>query len=58
MNNDNFQKLRGNKVAGAMASNGSKQRSVPMNEIEKLLGKSYEFQIVLPNGKTIMKMPF
>ncbi|SJK85527.1 site-specific integrase [Cuniculiplasma divulgatum] len=53
-----FQKLLRDKVAGAMASNGSKQKLVPMNEIEKLLGEGYEFQAVLPNGKAIMKMPF
>jgi site-specific recombinase XerD len=55
---EDFQKLLRDKVAGAMASNGSKQKLVPMNEIEKLLGEGYEFQAVLPNGKAIMKMPF
>ncbi len=55
---DDFQKLLRDKVAGAMTSNGSKQKLVPMNEIEKLLGEGYEFQAVLPNGKAIMKMPF
>jgi hypothetical protein len=58
MSNEDFQKLLRDKVAGAMTSNGSKQRLVPMNEIEKLLGEGYEFQAVLPNGKAIMKMPF
>ena len=58
MNTEDFQKLLRDKVAGAMASNGSKQRLVPMNEIEKLLGEGYEFQAVLPNGKAIMKLPF
>ena len=55
---EDFQKLLRDKVAGAMASNGSKQKLVPMSEIEKLLGEGYEFQAVLPNGKAIMKMPF
>jgi len=55
---DDFQKLLRDKVAGAMSSNGSKQRLVPMNEIEKLLSEGYEFQAVLPNGKAIMKLPF
>ena len=55
---DDFQKLLRDKVAGAMTSNGSKQKLVPMNEIEKLLGEGYEFQAVLPNGKAIMKLPF
>ena len=58
MNAEDFQKLLRNKVAGAMASNGSKQKLVSMNEIEKLLGEGYEFQAVLPNGKAIMKLPF
>ena len=58
MNAEDFRKLLRDKVAGAMASNGSKQKLVPMNEIEKLLGEGYEFQAVLPNGKAIMKMPF
>jgi integrase len=55
---DDFQKLLRDKVAGAMTSNGSKQKLVPMNEIEKLLSEGYEFQAVLPNGKAIMKMSF
>ena len=58
LNTEDFQKLLRDKVAGAMASNGSKQKLVPLNEIEKLLGEGYEFQAVLPNGKAIMKMPF
>ncbi|MEM0133304.1 site-specific integrase [Acidiplasma sp.] len=58
INTEDFQKLLRDKVAGAMTSNGSKQKLVPMNEIEKLLSEGYEFQAVLPNGKAIMKMPF
>ena len=58
LDTEDFQKLLRDKVAGVMASNGSKQKLVPMNEIEKLLGEGYEFQTVLPNGKAIMKMPF
>jgi hypothetical protein len=58
MGSEDFQKILRDKVACAMASNGLKQRLVPMNEIEKLLGEGYEFQAVLPNVKAIMKMPF
>ena len=58
LNTEDFQRLLRDKVAGAMASNGSKQKLVPMNEIEKLLSEGYEFQAVLPNGKAIMKIPF
>ena len=55
---EDFQKLLRDKVAGAMTSNGSKQKLVAMSEIEKLLGEGYEFQAVLPNVKAIMKLPF
>jgi len=58
MSNEDFQQLLRDKVAGAMTGNGSKQRLVPINEIEELLKEGYEFQAVLPNGKAIMKLPF
>jgi len=58
ISSDEFQKLLRDKVAGAMAGNGSKQRLVPISEIEELLKEGYEFQAVLPNGKAIMKLPF
>ena len=58
MDNEAFQKLLRDKVAGAMSGNGSKQRLVSADEIEKYLTEGYEFQTVLPNGKAIMKMPF
>ena len=58
MDNEAFQKLLRDKVAGAMSGNGSKQRLVSVDEIEKYLMEGYEFQAVLPNGKAIMKMPF
>lgn len=58
MDNEAFQKLLRDKVAGAMSGNGSKQRLVPVDEIEKFLSEGYEFQAVLPNGRAIMKMPF
>ena len=56
-NIEDFQKLLRDKIAGAMASNGSKQKLVPMNEIENLLGEGYEFQVVLSNRKAIMRLP-
>jgi hypothetical protein len=55
---EDFQKVLKDKVSGAMTSNGSKQKLVSMNEVEQLLREGYEFQIVLPNGKAIMKMSF
>jgi integrase len=58
MDNEAFQKLLRDKVAGAMSGNGSKQRLVSADEIEKYLSEGYEFQAVLPKGRAIMKMPF
>ena len=56
-NIEDFQKLLRDKIAGAMANNGSKQKLVPMNEIENLLGEGYEFQVVLSNRKAMMRLP-
>jgi len=58
MSNDDFQKLLRDKVMGAMTGNGSRQRVVPIDEVEKYLSKGYEFQSTLPNDKAIMKLPF
>lgn len=41
-----------------MSSNGSKQKEIPINDIEKYISGGYEFQAVLPNGKVIMKLSF
>ena len=58
LNAEDFQKLLRDKVTGAMTSNGSRQKLVSMDEIEKLLSEGYEFQAVLPNGRAVMKLPF
>ncbi|WP_287954475.1 hypothetical protein [Acidiplasma sp.] len=58
MDNEAFQKLLRDKVAGAMSNKGSKQKVIPVNDIEKYLSDGHEFQALLPNRKAIMKMPF
>ncbi|MGC8516244.1 MAG: site-specific integrase, partial [Thermoplasmata archaeon] len=58
MDNEAFQKLLRDKVAGAMSGNGSKQRLVDIDDIGAYLEKGYEFQASLPNGKAVMKLPF
>jgi hypothetical protein len=58
MDNEAFQKLLRDKVAGGISGKGSKQRIVSVDEIEKYLSKGFEFKSVLPNGRAIMKMPF
>lgn len=58
ISNDQFQQLLRDRLLGKMAENGSKQKVVPLNDIERLLSEGYEFQAVLPNGKAIMRMPF
>lgn len=39
-------------------NNGSKQKLININDIEKYLNMGYEFQATLPNGKAVMKLPF
>jgi hypothetical protein len=58
LDNEAFQKLLRDKVTGAMAGNGSKQRLIDISEIASYLDKGYEFQASLPNGKAVMKLPF
>ena len=58
MDNEAFQKLLRDKVTGTMAGNGNKQRLVDIDEVGNYLEKGYEFQVSLPNGKAIMKLPF
>ena len=58
MDNESFQKLLRDKVTGAMAGIGSRQRLIDVSEIGNYLDKGYEFQASLPNGKAVMKLPF
>ena len=58
MSNEEFQQLLRDKVAGAMNENGAKQRVVPSDEVEQYISKGYDFEAVLPNGKSVIRLRF
>lgn len=58
ISDEDFQKMLKDKLMGAMMNNGSKQKLININDIEKYLNMGYEFQATLPNGKAVMKLPF
>ncbi len=58
ISSDQFLQLLRDKLPGRMTENGSKQKLVPLSEIDKLLSEGYEFHAVLPKGKAIIKMSF
>jgi len=58
VNNEDFQQLLRDKVAGAMSDNGAKQKVIPVKDIEQYISEGYDFEAVLPNGKAVMRLRF
>ncbi len=58
IDNEQFQQLLRDKVAGAMNENGAKQKVVSAEEVEEYITKGYDFEAVLPNGKAVMRLRF
>jgi integrase len=53
-----FQKLVREKLLGAMANNGNKQRVVPVSEVRDLIPQGWEYVAQLPTGEAIVRLPF
>jgi hypothetical protein len=45
------------KLMGAMASNGGRQRVVPVGEVENYLRQGYDVVSLLPGYKAILRLP-
>lgn len=58
MNNEDFQKMVRNKLLGAMANNGARQKIIGLGDIESHIAQGWEFVSQLPNDRVIMKIPF
>ncbi len=58
ISSEDFNKMVRNKLLGAMANNGAKQKIVEVKELDTYLGSGWEFQAVLPDDKAIVKLPF
>jgi integrase len=58
ISDEEIQKMVRERLLGAMASNGGRQRVVPVNEVENHLQQGYDFVSLLPGEKAILKLPF
>ena len=58
ISDEEFQQLLRDKLLGRLTENGSKQKVIAVDEIEKYLSEGFEFQSILPNGKAVMKLKF
>jgi hypothetical protein len=55
---EEFQEMVKQRLLGAMANNGARQKSVPIGDVESYLAEGWEFVATLPNDKAIIKLPF
>ncbi len=58
MEDEEFQKMLRDKITGAMAGNGHRQRLISINDIGSFLEEGYEVVTNLGNGNVVMKLPF
>ena len=58
VSDDEFQSKVKQKLLGVMANNGSKQKVVPINEVEHYISQGWEYVNTLPNDQAILKIPF
>ena len=57
MEDAKIQKLVKERLLGATANNGSRQKVVPISEIETYLTQGWEYVAALPNEKAILRLP-
>lgn len=58
MSDEELQQAASQKWLGRMVNNGSKQKVIPINEVENHLTQGWEFVAALPDNKAILKIPF
>jgi integrase len=58
MQDEEIQKMVRERLLGAMAYNGGRQKVVALNEVEDYLKRGYDFVGLLPGEKAILKLPF
>ena len=58
MDDSEFQKVVRDRITRAMTGNGTRQKVVGLNDVEKFISEGYDFVSQLPGGKAIVKLPF
>lgn len=46
------------RLVGVMSSNGSRQKVVPLGEVENYISQGWEYVSAIPNDRAIIKVPF
>jgi integrase len=54
---EDFQKMVREKLLGAMANNGSRQKVIHSGEVEKYIHQGWEYVASLPDDRAILKLP-
>lgn len=58
MSDEGLHNLVRQRLLGVMAKNGSRQRVIPVHDLERYLSEGWEYLNVLPDNKAVVKMPF
>ena len=58
MTDEELHNLVRQRLLGVMANNGSRQKVVPISEVERFLSEGYEYVASISNDRAIIKMPF
>ena len=53
-----LQQLLRQKLLGIIANNGSKQKVIPLAEVENHISQGWEYVATLPNDRAVLKVPF
>jgi CO dehydrogenase/acetyl-CoA synthase delta subunit len=54
---EEFQKMVREKLLGAMANNGSRQKVIRVGEVEQYIQQGWEYVASISNDKAILKLP-
>ena len=55
---EEFQKMVREKLLGAMANNGNRQKVVPSSEVRDLIHQGWEYVAQLPTGEAVVRLPY
>jgi hypothetical protein len=58
MSNEGLHEAIRTRLLGIMANNGSKQKVIPVSEVEGYISNGWEFVASLPNDRAVVKVPF
>lgn len=58
MGDEEFQTKVKQKLLGVMTNNGSKQKVIPVGDVETYISQGWEYVATLPDNRAILKIPF